>query len=111
MVPGVALAPWIIKVAATPAGVKGGDALSMLLNFGYAVSSLIFRDIFVAIPAALVSARASLPLPYWSVTVAATAGTTISRLNVARARTQVALGMIEEIARRIESVSPSGPEN
>jgi uncharacterized membrane-anchored protein len=68
----------------------------MLLNFGYVVSTLIFRDIFVAILAALVSARASHLLLYWSVTVAATAGTAISRPNVAQARTQVALGMIKD---------------
>lgn len=111
MVPDVALAPWIIKIAATPAGEKGGDALSTLLHFGCAVSTLIFRDIFVAILAALVSARASLPFPYWLVTVAAAAGTLISRPNVAQARTQVALGMIKEFARRSEPVSPIGPEN
>ena len=68
----------------------------MLLNFGYVVSTLIFRDIFVAILAARVSARASLPFPYWSVTVAAAVGTLISRPNVAQARTQVALGMIKD---------------
>ena len=45
-VPPVALMFWIIKILATTVGETGGDALSMTLNLGYAVSSLIFLAFF-----------------------------------------------------------------
>lgn len=45
-VPQVTLAFWIIKILATTVGETGGDALSMSLNLGYAVSSLIFLAFF-----------------------------------------------------------------
>ena len=41
-VPEVTLGFWIIKIIATTLGETGGDALSMTLNLGYAVSSVIF---------------------------------------------------------------------
>jgi uncharacterized membrane-anchored protein len=41
-VPEVTLAFWIIKICATTVGETGGDALSMTLKLGYAVSTLIF---------------------------------------------------------------------
>jgi uncharacterized membrane-anchored protein len=34
---------WIMKIAATTLGETGGDLLSMTLNVGYAVSSLILN--------------------------------------------------------------------
>ena len=47
-VPEVTLAFWIIKIAATTLGETAGDAVSMSLNLGYAVSSIIFIGIFIA---------------------------------------------------------------
>jgi uncharacterized membrane-anchored protein len=47
-VPEVTLVFWIIKILATTLGETGGDAVSMSMNLGYAVSSLIFTGIFVA---------------------------------------------------------------
>ena len=41
-VPEVTLGFWLIKIAATTLGETAGDALSMTLNLGYAVSTLIF---------------------------------------------------------------------
>jgi uncharacterized membrane-anchored protein len=35
----VILAFWVIKIAATTLGETGGDAVSMTLNWGYALSS------------------------------------------------------------------------
>ena len=47
-VPEVTLIFWVIKILATTLGETGGDAVSMSMNLGYAVSSLIFTGIFVA---------------------------------------------------------------
>jgi uncharacterized membrane-anchored protein len=44
-VPEVTLAFWIIKVAATTLGETGGDALSMKMHLGYALSTAVFRTL------------------------------------------------------------------
>jgi uncharacterized membrane-anchored protein len=78
-VPEVALAFWIIKIAATTLGETGGDAVSMSMNLGYAVSSIIFIGIFVAAVAAQLGAKSFHPFLYWAVIVATTtAGTTMA---------------------------------
>lgn len=46
-VPQVTLAFWIVKILATRLGETGGNALSMTLNLGYAVSTLIFLAFFI----------------------------------------------------------------
>jgi uncharacterized membrane-anchored protein len=62
-VPEVTLGFWIIKIAATTLGETGGDALSMSMDLGYAVSTFIFFALFL----------------YWGVIVATTlAGTTMA---------------------------------
>jgi uncharacterized membrane-anchored protein len=58
-VPQVTLAFWVVKILATTGGETGGDALSMTLNLGYAVSSLIFIAFFVPTLTAEVSSRIS----------------------------------------------------
>jgi hypothetical protein len=45
-VPEVTLAFWVIKIAATTVGETGGDALSMTLNLGYALSTAVFFAFF-----------------------------------------------------------------
>lgn len=78
-VPAVTLAFWIIKIGATTLGETGGDAFSMTLNLGYAVSTVIFFSIFIVTVAAQVSARSFRPALYWLVIVATTtAGTTMA---------------------------------
>lgn len=78
-VPEVTFTFWIIKILATTLGETGGDALSMTLNLGYAVSSLIFLGFFVVTLAAQVASRRYHALAYWSVVVATTTvGTTTS---------------------------------
>lgn len=78
-VPEVTLAFWVIKVAATTLGETGGDAASMSMHLGYAVSTAIFIGIFVAAVAAQVAAKAFHPFLYWAVIVATTtAGTTMA---------------------------------
>ena len=78
-VPHVTLAFWVVKILATTLGETGGDALSMTLDLGYAVSSIIFIALFVVAVWAQVRARRFHPLLYWSVIVATTtAGTTMA---------------------------------
>ena len=78
-VPQVTLGFWIIKIFATTLGETGGDALSMTLNLGYAVSSLIFICIFAAAVAAQIKVKNFHPYLYWAVIVATTTlGTTMA---------------------------------
>ncbi len=78
-VPQVTFAFWVIKICATTLGETGGDALSMTLNLGYAISTAIFFGIFVVTVAAQVSARSYHRFLYWGVIVTTTTvGTTMS---------------------------------
>ncbi len=78
-VPEVTLVFWFIKILATTLGETGGDAVSMSMDLGYALSSFIFIGIFVAAVIAQISAKAFHPLLYWLVVVATTtAGTTMA---------------------------------
>ncbi|MEN6543940.1 hypothetical protein [Parvibaculum sp.] len=78
-VPAVTLVFWIIKIAATTLGETGGDAVSMSLDLGYALSSIIFIGIFFVAVIAQIRARVFHPTLYWMVVVATTtAGTTMA---------------------------------
>lgn len=78
-VPEVTLAFWLIKILATTLGETGGDAVSMSLKLGYAVSSAIFIGLFVVLVCAQVAAKSFRPFLYWLVIVATTtAGTTMA---------------------------------
>lgn len=78
-VPQVTLAFWVVKIFATTVGETGGDALSMTLNLGYAVSSLIFLGFFAVTLMAQLKAARYHPVLYWAVVVATTTvGTTTS---------------------------------
>ena len=78
-VPEVTLTFWLIKILATTLGETGGDTVSMSMNLGYAVSSVIFIGIFIVAVLAQISARVFHPLLYWVVIVATTtAGTTMA---------------------------------
>jgi uncharacterized membrane-anchored protein len=78
-VPQVAIAFWIIKIAATTLGETGGDALSMTMRLGYLVSTLIFLVFFVVSVAAQIRAKSFHRFLYWTVIVATTTvGTTLA---------------------------------
>src|SRR5689334_17379640 len=78
-VPAVTLVFWIIKILATTLGETGGDAVSMTLDLGYAVSSIIFIGIFVVAVAAQITTKSFHPFLYWAVIVATTTlGTTLA---------------------------------
>src|ERR1700709_483257 len=71
-VPEVTLAFWVIKIAATTLGETGGDALSMTLNLGYALSTLVLFGIFVAVVWAQIVSKRFQPFLYWTVIGATT---------------------------------------
>jgi uncharacterized membrane-anchored protein len=78
-VPQVALAFWAVKILATTVGETAGDAVSMTLKVGYAVSTLIFLTLFLLTLAAQIASRRYHPVAYWAVVVATTTvGTTAS---------------------------------
>jgi uncharacterized membrane-anchored protein len=78
-IPEVTLTFWVIKIAATTLGETGGDAVSMTLNWGYALSSALFIGLFVVAVAAQISAKSFHPFLYWFVIIATTtAGTTMA---------------------------------
>lgn len=78
-VPEVTLAFWLIKIAATTLGETGGDALSMSLNLGYLLSTVIFAAIFLVAVTAQVRSRTYHPAIYWITIVATTTvGTTLA---------------------------------
>jgi uncharacterized membrane-anchored protein len=78
-VPHVTVAFWIIKILATTLGETGGDAVTMTLQLGYAVGSLIFLGFFGITLAAQVRSKRYHPFLYWAVVVATTTiGTTMS---------------------------------
>ena len=70
---------WVIKICATTLGETGGDALSMTLKLGYAVSTAILFGLFLVTVAAQVRTKSYHPFLYWAVIVATTTvGTTMS---------------------------------
>lgn len=77
--PEITLFFWIMKICATTLGETAGDLLSMTLNVGYAISSLILVGFFLAtLGTQLVSKKYS-PFLYWAVILStSTAGTTMS---------------------------------
>ncbi len=78
-VPEVTLVFWILKIIATTLGETGGNAVSMSMDLGSAVSSGIFIGAFAIAVAAQIAARAFHPFLYWAVIIATTtAGPTMA---------------------------------
>ena len=78
-VPEVTLLFWVIKVAATTFGETAGDALSMSLELGYLLSTVIFAVIFAAAVIIQIKAREFRPYLYWATIIASTTvGTTLA---------------------------------
>lgn len=70
---------WIMKIAATTLGETGGDAVSMSLNFGYIVSTIIFAVLFIISVYIQVKANKFHPLIYWTTIICTTTvGTTLA---------------------------------
>lgn len=78
-VPEVTLIFWIIKIAATTLGETGGDAVSMSMNLGYLVGTVIFAAIFFIAVVAQIKANKFHPFLYWATIIATTTvGTTLA---------------------------------
>jgi len=78
-VPEVTLGFWIIKILATTMGETGGDMLSMSMNLGYALSTIILFVPFLVLVVAQVKAKRFHAFLYWGVIVGTTlAGTTMA---------------------------------
>lgn len=78
-VPEVTLIFWIIKIFATTLGETGGDLVSMSMNLGYLVSTVIFTAVFMIAVIAQVFAKKFHPILYWVTIIATTTvGTTLA---------------------------------
>ncbi len=78
-VPALTLVFWLIKILATTLGETAGDALSMSMNLGYLLSTLIFAGLFLTAVIAQIKARKFHPFLYWTTIVATTTvGTTLA---------------------------------
>jgi len=78
-VPEVTAVFWAVKILATTLGETGGDAVSMSLNLGYLVGTLIFAVVFAGAVTAQVRARRFHPALYWATLIATTTvGTTLA---------------------------------
>lgn len=78
-VPQVTLVFWIIKVLATTLGETGGDAVSMSMDLGYLVGTIIFSLIFAVAVGVQVYAKKFHPFLYWLTIIATTTvGTTLA---------------------------------
>jgi uncharacterized membrane-anchored protein len=77
--PAITLSFWIMKICATTLGETAGDLLSMTLNIGYAISSILLLSFFFVTLFIQLSTKKYHPVIYWAVILAtSTAGTTIS---------------------------------
>jgi uncharacterized membrane-anchored protein len=78
-VPALTLGFWVIKILATTLGETGGDAVSMSMDLGYLVATVIFMLLFVGCVVAQVWARKFHPFLYWATIIASTTvGTTMA---------------------------------
>lgn len=78
-VPAITLGFWMIKIAATTLGETGGDAVSMSMDLGYLVGTVIFAVIFLVAVMVQIRAREFRPFQYWTTIVATTTvGTTLA---------------------------------
>lgn len=78
-IPAVTLSFWIMKICATTLGETAGDLLSMTLNIGYAMSSLLLITVFIITLLAQLRVTQFYPFLFWGVILStSTAGTTLS---------------------------------
>ncbi|HVZ82517.1 MAG TPA: hypothetical protein VG893_02500 [Terracidiphilus sp.] len=70
---------WVIKILCTTLGETGGDAVTMSMNLGYLVGTLIFAGVFLVAVIAQVLAKRFHPFLYWFTIIATTTvGTTMA---------------------------------
>src|SRR6266705_3530808 len=70
---------WILKITATTLGETAGDLMSMTMEVGYAVSTIILMSVFLVSVAGQLAVKHHRPWLYWTVILmTSTAGTTMS---------------------------------
>jgi uncharacterized membrane-anchored protein len=78
-IPEITMLFWIMKICATTLGETAGDLLSMTLNVGYAISTLVLLGGFLITLFLQFSTKKYIPVIYWLVILStSTAGTTMS---------------------------------
>jgi uncharacterized membrane-anchored protein len=78
-VPALTLGFWLIKIAATTLGETAGDAVTMSMNLGYLVGTLIFAAVLFVALFVQIRAERFRPMLFWTVIVATTTvGTTLA---------------------------------
>lgn len=78
-VPAVTLGFWIIKILATTFGETAGDTVTMTMDLGYLVGSMIFVGALIVLAACQIAAKRFHPFLYWATIIASTtAGTTMA---------------------------------
>jgi uncharacterized membrane-anchored protein len=78
-VPEITLVFWIIKIAATTLGETGGDTVTMTMNLGFLVGTLIFATALILFVWWQIAAKRFHPFLYWATIIASTtAGTTMA---------------------------------
>ncbi len=77
--PQITFSFWVMKICATTLGETAGDLLSMTLNVGYLISSIILISFFLTTLSVQLLSKKFHPVIYWAVILAtSTAGTTMS---------------------------------
>src|SRR4030095_13653546 len=77
--PAITVSFWIMKICATTLGETAGDLLSMTLNIGYAISSIILLCFFFTTLVIQLLTKKYHPVVYWAVILStSTAGPTMS---------------------------------
>ncbi len=78
-VPAVTFGFWVIKIVATTLGEVGGNAVTLTMNLGYLVGSIIFGVPLLVAVIAQIRARQFHPSLYWgTITLTTLAGTTLA---------------------------------
>jgi uncharacterized membrane-anchored protein len=78
-VPQVTLGFWIIKILATTLGETGGDAVSMSMDLGYLIGTVIFMTFFILAVVIQIRAKEFNRYIYWIAIIASTTvGTTLA---------------------------------
>jgi uncharacterized membrane-anchored protein len=78
-IPEITLLFWLMKICATTLGETAGDLLSMTLDVGYAISSIILITFFIVTLMIQLISKKYNPSVYWLVILStSTAGTTMS---------------------------------
>ena len=78
-VPAITLGFWIIKILATTLGEVGGDAVTMSMDLGYLVGTLLFATVFAVAVFVQIRSPRFRPWVYWFAIIASTTvGTTLA---------------------------------